>query len=113
MEAFGFTILEIFLWVCLSLTTYAYDANLKNFVKKMEISAPELWEKLGKPTSDSMNRLNMRDLREYVWKREYLSLQNPDLILAGKKCRLFKCFSILSGIALLQFYYIRFILHHT
>jgi len=105
-----FTILSGVFGTLLFFTCCSWVMSLKKFAERLEITESELWEKLGKPKMDNFYNLTTQELREYIWKREYLNLEDADLIRVGKEARFYHVICALSGTFLLMCYVMPFLL---
>ena len=101
-------IFEFLLWLAVAAGSTYEQMFSKNFSAQMLSSAPEIWQKLNDPANGKPSQL----IREYIWKREYLNLDDPKLRKTAGRIRLMKILAIVSLYAVAECYMISYFLSH-
>jgi hypothetical protein len=100
MNPFLSILIETVLWIGLLACGEVWRKKLKVFGHELAFAAPETFAKL------KQARFEYKAFSDYIWKREYLALQDPDLTATGNKCRLLHMsFSFLS-VVLVMYYFL-------
>jgi hypothetical protein len=82
------SLIIIFL-ILMLVTTYFWQRSLASFKEELRVSEPKLWEQFEKPNDAYHHASPDQQIREYIWKREYLNLDNLDLIRKGNAVRMY------------------------